>query len=82
MSRKSSHLTFGNTMVAITNISAGIVMLDSLASALIPGQTLDLEGSWVDNTIKYPELSIFLDRGRIAMRESTPELLNGDSDEH
>lgn len=65
-------------MVSITNISAGIVMLDSMATALVPGQSLELDGSWVENTIRYPELSIFLGRSRIAMKESTPELLNGE----
>lgn len=67
-------------MVTLTNISKGNLHLDSMATMLTRGETLELEGSWSDNLIRFPELSLFLGRGRIAVKESAPESLDNRSE--
>jgi len=69
-------------MAIITNMSYGTVMLDTMATALEQGHSIEVDGSLIENLVKYPELSMFLGRGRISMAESTPELLIEVSDEH
>jgi hypothetical protein len=67
-------------MIVITNISRGNVMLDSMAVALSSGQQLELDGTWIENVVQYPELSLFLGRGRISVTDTS---LNGSNeDEH
>ena len=61
-------------MISLTNISKGNLMLDSMAVMLVPGEKLELEGSWSDNLILYPELSLYLQRERIAVKELSPEI--------
>lgn len=69
-------------MVTLTNISKGNLHLDSIATILTHGQTLELPGSWSENLSLYPELSLFLGRGRIAVVESEPESLDNRSGEN
>ncbi len=61
-------------MISLTNISKGNLHIDSMATMLVHGQNIELPGSWTDNLILYPELSLFLRRNRIAIVESSPEL--------
>lgn len=69
-------------MVSLTNISKGNLHLDSMETVLVQGQKLELPGSWSDNLMLYPELSLFLGRGRIAVEESDPESLDNRSGEN
>jgi hypothetical protein len=50
-------------------------MLDSMAIMLSKGQWVDLPDLLVDNMIKYPEIQMFLSRGRITVEEVGIELL-------
>lgn len=62
-------------MIRLTNISNGNLMLDSMAIMLSKGQWVDLPDLLVDNMIKYPEIQMFLSRGRITVEEVGIELL-------
>lgn len=60
-------------MITLINISKGNLHIDSMAVMLVQGENLELEGSWSDNLILYPELSLYLQRNRIAVKELSPE---------
>ena len=65
-------------MITLTNISPGNLHLDSMAVMLVPGEKLPLPGSWSENLILYPELSLFLQRRRISVNEDSPEVTQED----
>ncbi len=56
-------------MVILTNISKGNLHIDSMATMLAQGQQLELPGSWPENLVLYPELSLYLQRARISVKE-------------
>lgn len=56
-------------MVILTNISKGNLHIDSMATMLVQGQQLELPGSWTSNLVLYPELSLYLQRARISVKE-------------
>ena len=58
-------------MIFLVNISSGDVMLDSMNIVLSRGTKLMLAGSLVENLVLYPEISLFLNRGRIAVEETS-----------
>lgn len=57
-------------MVTITNISPGVLHLYSLHTMLAMGEKLELFGTWSENVVKHPDLSLFLGRNRILVVES------------
>lgn len=61
-------------MITLTNVSHGNLMIDSMAVMLVPGQQLELPGTWSDNLMLYPELSLFYQRERIVVKELSPEV--------
>ncbi len=62
-------------MITIINISDGNLILDSMGVVLVKGQRVGLSGSLSNNLVLYPEISLFLNRGRIAVEDtSAPKL--------
>lgn len=62
-------------MVVIVNISTGVIISDQAHLEIPPGHRVKMAGSMDDVLGTYPELILFLQRGRINVFEESEKVI-------